>query len=87
MLNLRVPQELIDEIDRVGRDAGIENRSHVVRTLLYQVLTDEPARANVVQVIFDFSHYRLKLLRRIAGRFSKVAPKLVEEVLREAVTE
>lgn len=85
ILNLRVPQEMLDAIDAVGKAAGIENRSHVVRTLLYQALESEPARANVVQVLYDFGNIRQLIARRIMGRFAKVAPKLVDEVLREAM--
>jgi len=84
ILHIRVPRELVDRIDAVGEAAGNTNRSHVVRALLYQVLTSDPERSNVVQALYDFANERKIIIRRLMGEFARIAPGVAAKVFREA---
>jgi hypothetical protein len=85
-IHFRAPRDLLAALDRFAAQAAGPrpvNRSHAIRTILYQVLTDDPARANAVQVQYDFATEQRVLVAKIARKLSAAVPGIVEEILDE----
>lgn len=84
VVNFRVDEDTLAELDTLVELTPGSNRSQVLRDMiLMSTLRNPEKRAAIVQASFDYSQLQKIIFRKLSARLQSILPDVVDEALAE----
>ncbi len=86
-LHFRASDDLVEQLNALAAQSPNNNRSQIIRALLYEALGDEAGKAAVLQAVFDAAGLQKLIFRKLTIQMQEQLPMIIDEALAEANAE